>query len=100
MASYTPLSISSYALLMDIAFEIMADADMWAVRSQARSSRGGAHARGEKARAEVPHAAARGDHGYYAAAQGAAISACTEVDGARIFVPSDVFRQHALGSLD
>jgi hypothetical protein len=75
----------------------MADADMWAVRSQARSLRGGAHARGEKARAEVPHAAAWGD---YAVAQGAAISACTEVDGARIFVPSDVFRQHALGSLD
>ncbi|KAJ7250217.1 hypothetical protein C8J57DRAFT_1355113 [Mycena rebaudengoi] len=69
MASYTPLSISSYALCTAIAFEIMADADMWGVRSQARSS-------------------PRGDHGYYAAAQGAAISARTEVDGARIFLPT------------
>ncbi|KAJ7249294.1 hypothetical protein C8J57DRAFT_1723892 [Mycena rebaudengoi] len=113
-----------------IAFEIVADTDIWSTQSQAcssrslavfsleastslsnmtqqkqrgkaRSSRGGAHAQGEKARTEID-GAQRGENTVITRQlrENEAISARAEVNGARIFMPSDVFGQHTLGSLN
>ncbi|KAJ7267516.1 hypothetical protein C8J57DRAFT_1510603 [Mycena rebaudengoi] len=128
-ASYAPLSISLYALstpslsssrpadhsalaartcgmrspaVVTIAFEIVADTDIWteAARESTVITRGSARS-GEKARAEI-NGAQRGENTVITQQlrESKAISARTEIDGARIFVPSDVFGQHTLGSLN
>ncbi|KAJ7232585.1 hypothetical protein C8J57DRAFT_1250557 [Mycena rebaudengoi] len=61
----------------------------------------GAHAQGEKARTEID-GAQRGENTVITQQlrENEAISARAEVNGARIFMPSDVFGQHTLGSLN
>ncbi|KAJ7267147.1 hypothetical protein C8J57DRAFT_1717575 [Mycena rebaudengoi] len=72
-------------------------------RGKARSSRGGARAQGEKACTEID-GAQRGENTVITFTQqlreNEAISARAEVNGARIFMPFDVFGQHTLGSLN